>query len=78
MTHPDRATLNAWSSRWHAIKLAAYRELVASYTPEQRAIIARMTQAARNEKLCGPRAKYPEGTSQKRGDLVAWPEEPPA
>ena len=77
MTHPDRTTLNAWSDRWHTIKLAAYRELVASYTPEQRAIIARMTQAARNEKLCGARARWPEGTSKKRGDLVSWPAAPP-
>ena len=77
MSHPDRATLNAWSRRWHAIKLAAYKELVASYTPEQRAIIARMTKAARNEKLCGARARYPAGMSGERGSLVAWPEEPP-
>ena len=72
---PDAATLAAWQRRWHAIKLAAYADLVASYTPEQRAIIARMTEAARNEKLCKARRTTREGWSGLR--RVAWPEEPP-
>lgn len=47
MNQPDAATLAAWQRQWHAIKRAAYAELAASCTPEQRAIIARMTEAAR-------------------------------
>lgn len=73
---PDAATLAAWQRRWNAIKLAAYAELAASYTPEQRAIIARMTEAGRNERLCKSRRKAPDGRSGLRH--VAWPEEPPA
>lgn len=72
---PDAATLAAWQCSWHAVKVAAYQELVATYTPEQLAIIARMTEAARNEKLCKARRRSPEGYSGLRH--VAWPEEPP-
>lgn len=72
----DPATLGAWQRRWHAIKVAAYAELAATYTEEQRAIIARMTQAARNEKLCKARRASPDGWSGLRH--VAWPDEPPA
>ena len=75
---PDAATLDAWGRRWRAIRLAAYRELVASYTPEQREIIRRMTEAARQQRLCSDRARYPEGRQRKHPTLIAWPEEPPA
>ena len=34
-SRPDAATLDAWWRRWRAVKLAAYRELVARY-PEGR------------------------------------------
>lgn len=71
---PDAATLAAWQRRWSAIRAAAYRDLVATYTEEQRTIISRMTQAARNEKLCKARLRSPDGYSGMRH--VAWPEEP--
>lgn len=74
---PDPATLRAWGRRWRAIKLAAYRELVASYTPEQREIVARMHHASHQGSLCGQRARFPDGSTGKRRAVVAWPEEPP-
>ena len=75
-SRPDAATLDAWWQRWRAVKLAAYRELVASYTPEQRAIIARMNEASRQQRLCSGRARWPEGYDGKH--YVVWPDEPPA
>ena len=78
MRTPDPATLCAWSRRWQAIQRAAYAELVASYTPEQREVIRRMTEAKRQARLCRERARWPEGGSGERGMVVAWPEEPPA
>ena len=77
-SRPDAATLDAWWRRWRAVKLAAYQELVASYTPEQRAIIARMNEAQRQQRLCADRARYPEGRQRTHPTLCAWPDEPPA
>lgn len=74
---PDRATLAAWANAWDAERKAAYKELVASYTPEQRAIIARMTEAARQQRLCWARWKWPEGATGKHPTLVEWPDPPP-
>lgn len=76
--YPDAATLRAWGHRWRAAKLAAYRELVASYTDEQRAIIRRMTEAQRQQRLCSDRARWPEGRQGTHPTLCAWPDEPPA
>jgi len=75
---PDAPTLCAWSRRWQAIQRAAYAELVASYTPEQREVIRRITEAKRQASLCRERTRWPEGGSGERGMVVAWPEEPPA
>ena len=75
---PDAPTLYAWSRRWQAIQRAAYAELVASYTDEQREVLRRMTEAKRQARLCRERARWPEGGSGERGMVVAWPEEPPA
>lgn len=72
---PDAVTLAVWQRRWSAIRAAAYRDLVATYTEEQRAIIVRVNEAARNEKLCKARLRSPDGYSGLRH--VAWPEEPP-
>ena len=74
---PDAPTLHAWGRRWQAIQKAAYAELVASYTSEQREVIRRMTEAKRQRRLCRERARWPEGGSGERGMVVAWPEEPP-
>ena len=74
---PDAPTLYAWGRRWQAIRRAAYAELVAGYTPEQREVIRRMTEAKRQARLCRERARWPEGGSGERGMVVAWPEEPP-
>lgn len=74
--HPDPATLRAWAVAWSQRKKAAYRELVASYTPEQGEIIRRMNEASHQSRLCWKRLAKPEGhTGQRR---VAWPDEPPA
>lgn len=77
MPHPGSETLYRWGRRWRAIKRATYAELVASYTPEQREIIRRMNEAARQQHLCNARARWPEGASGKHPTLVAWPDEPP-
>lgn len=77
MTAPDRATLRAWQRRWHAIQVAAHAELVASYTPEQRAIIARRTHAISQSRLCARRIRFPDGRDGGSANKVAWPDEPP-
>lgn len=74
---PDPATLERWWRQWDAIAKAAYVELVASYTPEQRAIIARMNEAKRQARLCNDRIRYPEGRQRVHVKLCAWPTEPP-
>jgi hypothetical protein len=74
---PDAETLFAWAKAWEALRSAAYRELVASYTPEQRAIITRMHHAAHQKKLCYQRARWPEGATRKHVSLIVWPQEPP-
>ena len=55
---------------------AAYAELVASYTPEQREVIRRMTEAKRQARLCRERARWPEGSQGTHPSECAWPEEP--
>ena len=62
MPRPDAPTLYAWSRRWQAIQRAAYAELVAGYTPEQREVIRRMTEAKRQRRLCRERARWPAGS----------------
>ena len=78
---PDRATLARWGAARDAERKAAYRELVASYTAEQREIIRRMTEAARQKRLCAARRQWPEGRAAGYGNaqpaLVAWPDAPP-
>jgi hypothetical protein len=68
--------------RWDAIAKKAYAELVASYTPEQREMIARRTEAQRQARLCGQRLRWPEGRaagySSAQPALVRWSTEPPA
>ncbi len=78
MPHPDPATLRAWATRWREIRLAAYKELVASYTPEQRALVRRMNHASHQRRLCQGRARWPEGATGKHPTLIVWPDEPPA
>jgi hypothetical protein len=71
MTPPDRPTLLAWYNRWQAIRKAAYQELLASYTPEQRALVRRMNHAGRQAAFIKDWLWQPE----RRKTL---PEEPPA
>lgn len=63
---PDPATLRAWAVAWSQRKREAYQELVASYTPEQRAIIRRMNEASRQSRLCWARISAPDGRTGKR------------
>lgn len=78
---PDRPTLTKWADAWDALAKAANAELVASYTPEQRAIIARRTEALRQARLCSQRLRWPEGRQAGRPKaqpaLVKWPTAPP-
>lgn len=76
MQRPDPATLRAWAIAWSQRQKDAYRELVASYTPEQRAIIRRINEAKRQSRLCWQRLAKPEGRTGKAACLVAWPDEP--
>jgi len=73
----DGAKLTEWAAQWNAVRRAAYAELVASYTPEQRALVERINEASRQERLCNERRKWPEGRTGKHAGLVAWPREPP-
>ena len=77
MMQTDPATLRKWAIAWEKLRSAANRELVASYTPEQRAIIARRTEAARQGRLCWARLRFPAGGSGEREDRVGWPDAPP-
>lgn len=76
ITQPDAATLQEWRERWLTRKKAAYRALIASYTPEQRRLAAEAGHAASQAKCCAERLKWPEGATGKRATLVAWPENP--
>ena len=77
MNQPDAAALDAWADRWEAVRAQAYRDLVASYTPEQRALVTLIGHAARQKKLCHDRARWPEGSTGKHPTLIRLPEEPP-
>ena len=76
-TVPTQQQLRAWQLRWHVIRNAMYRELIASYTPEQQQLIKRINRATYQERLCGERARFPRGKTGKHQGLLSWPEEPP-
>jgi hypothetical protein len=78
MQNPSPDTLYAWATRWESVRAAAYRDLVASYTPEQRALVRMIGHAARQKKLCYARARWPKGSTGKHPTLIRWPQEPPA
>lgn len=77
MPSPSPDTLYAWADRWSKIRADAYAALVASYTPEQRALMATMNHASHQKKLCWDRARWPEGSTRKHPTLIRWPDEPP-
>ena len=76
MSKPDAATLHQWRERWLTRKKAAYRALVASYTAEQRRLVAEIGHANVQAHCCAQRLKWPEGATGKAASLVAWPEDP--
>lgn len=76
MNEPTYEQLKDWLKCWKATKAAAYAELTASYTDEQKAIIRHMTHAGRQAELCKRRMITRTGYSGDR--TVAWPEEPPS
>lgn len=59
-----------WQARWKARRAALYRELIESYTPEQKALAHEMDRAASEAVRCGYHLRYPH---TKR----ALPHEPP-
>jgi hypothetical protein len=75
-THPTPNQLDTWRKEWQRQKRQAYRDLVNSYTPEQRAIIARMNRAEWQAKLCGQRLRWPQGQTGRNAGLIAWPQAP--
>lgn len=81
MAESEKSTydeLRAWARKWDHIRADAYDSLAASYTDEQRAIIARMNYAARQKRLCHERMQFPRGsTGTKPPHMIAWPEKPP-
>lgn len=72
----DNATLIAWAQIYSQRKKQAYKRLVDSYTEEQKALIAEMHEASRQERLCSDRLRFPEGATGKRSSKVAWPTPP--
>lgn len=72
----DKATLTEWAKIYSQRKKEAYRRLVESYTEEQKALIAEMNRAARQERLCSDRLRFPNGATGKREKMVAWPVAP--
>lgn len=77
MTTPTYEELRAWAKRWQAIRKEAYAELVASYTPEQKALVRKMNEAASQAQLCKRRMMFKAGVHGDREDRVSWPQEPP-
>ena len=74
---PTPEELSQWRDAWRNIGLAAAAELMASYTPEQRAILARVTEANRQRRLCQERIRRPAGVHGERPERVGWPDPPP-
>ena len=75
--HPTPEQLRIWSVAWRRRKAKLYQQLIASYTPEQRRIVAEMNEAGRNDRLARSRLRWPEGSTGKATTLIAWPEPPP-
>ena len=77
MTNPTPATLHAWGDEWQRRKQALYRQLVASYTPEQRQIVAEMSECSRNLRRCQQRIRWPDGSTKTKPEhIIAWPDDP--
>ncbi len=76
-SQPTPEQLHQWHDAWNKIRRAAYADLVASYTPTQREIVARINEAQRNEARCKERMKRPAGVGGERAGRVAWPNPPP-
>lgn len=72
----DSETLTQWAQIYNQRKKAAYRRLVESYTEEQKALLAEMHEASRQERLCSDRLRFPDGATGKRKSVVAWPTPP--
>lgn len=72
-----KTTLEKWAKGWDKIKRDSYRELVDSYTPEQRELQRRMNKAAVQNRLCWLRWRWPVGATGKHKSLIRWPEPPP-
>lgn len=72
------ATLHAWGDEWQRRKLALSKQLRDSYTPEQRQLVAEMSECDRNLRLCKQRLRWPEGSTRKKPEhIIAWPDQPP-
>lgn len=71
--HPDNATLRQWLAIYQQQASAIHAELVASYTPEQRALMAEYTEAQRQIKLCRARLSP---TERVHKHLIKWPTPP--
>ncbi len=72
---PDAATLKQWEKRWRQLSSEMWSELVASFTPEQRALYERRNVAITQAKLCSDRIRQREPIAAKR--TLAWPKKPP-
>ena len=76
---PSPEELRRWAKRWNQRRKAIYRLLVASYTPEQQAIVSEVSHAQHQERLCWARISSPDGagrTGRPARTLVRWPEPP--
>ena len=73
---PNPETLGQWAGEWQRRKKEAYRRLIDSYTPEQKALVAEINEASRQERICAERARLPDGATGKRKGLLGVPVEP--
>lgn len=72
-TRPTPDQLRQWHAIYRQRAINAYVELIASYTPEQLALVARINEARKQERLCRDRMRPPRVVPLER---LKWPEEP--
>lgn len=73
MTQPDAATLTKWLTVYQRRAFELRRALTASYTPEQLALVERITEANRQIRLCRERLSTRE---RAHTHLIKWPDPP--
>lgn len=72
--NPTPETLKRWHAQWRTIASNAWRELMLSLTPEQRALYQQWQRAGKQAALCNERMRKRTPIAKRQ---LAWPQEPP-